>query len=258
MADRRAQPRRTTRPLTSGVQEAVDATLDLAERVTESAAYALRRRPAAPGEGPARGPRRAGRAPAGAAEPAAAMPAGRAGGRGSAADLIGEVAGIFAELLDRAGEAAQEVAASIGEQEWAGADYEACPQLEVRGVAAGDAAWEFRFTNTGSSALDEVGFVATELIGSAGSIDAGQIRFEPEQISRLGPAKSEAVKVIVRIPEGQTEGTYRGLIQARAASKRDRAAAEAGPEGAWALLRLEVAATGSGRAISPVERSEAS
>ena len=89
---------------------------------------------------------------------------------GSATDL-------FVELLDRFGEAVQDIATAIGEREWFDGEPEG-PTLELRGAPGHSAAVEFDFTNTGRSALAKVMFEATNLLGATEQIDADAVSFE--------------------------------------------------------------------------------
>jgi hypothetical protein len=170
-------------------------------------------------------------------------------GTGSAADL-------FVDLLERFGEAVQDVAAAIAEHERFDGEPE-CPMLELRGPPGHAAAVEFDFTNTGPSALTKVAFEATDLLGATGQIDAGAVSFEHEDdphIPRVGPSGTARVIVSVAIPDEAPAGPYRGVIAARSAAPKGRAEPEGGPEDAWAVLELEVAAVDAPSAIARVER----
>jgi hypothetical protein len=62
------------------------------------------------------------------------------------------------------------------------------------------------------------------------------------------------VIVAVEIPDEAPVGLYRGVIAARSAAPKGRAEAEGGPEDAWAVIELEVAAVDAPSAIARVER----
>jgi hypothetical protein len=172
--------------------------------------------------------------------------------------VVGEIADLTADLLDRLGDAAQDIADSIGERDWFPPD---CPTIEPHGLPGGAAKVRFRFTNTSPSGLGKVGFEATDLLGATDRINAGAVHFsfgDDEVIPRIGPGKSRMVTLEIEIPQDARADIYRGVIAARTGGLAGREAAEAGPEGAWALVELEVEATDPGRAITQVEEPEAS
>ena len=165
-------------------------------------------------------------------------------------------ADLLVGLLERFGEAVQDTAAAIGEREWFDGEPEG-PTLELRGPPGHRAAVEFDFTNTGPSALTKVTFEATDLLGATERIDAGAVSFrfnDDQYIPRVGPGGTARVIVKVTIPEVPA-GDYRGVIAARSGAPEGRAEAEGGPEDAWALIELEVAAIDPRSAITPVERA---
>ena len=167
--------------------------------------------------------------------------------------VVGEIADLTSDLLDRLGDAAQDIADSIGERDWFPPE---CPTIEPHGPAGGVAKVRFRFTNTGASKLEEVRFEATDLLGATDRIDAGDVHFrfgDDEVIPRIGPGKSRMVTLKIEIPPEQPADIYRGVIAARSGGLAGREAAEAGPEGAWALVELEVEAGDLSRAIAQVE-----
>lgn len=261
MATDQGEPgRRPVDPLVAGVGEGVAAGYRAVESVVEGMAESLRRRPGASSARGASARQRTGRT-AGARRRSTGKGPGRASGRARASSTTGdELADLIAALLDRFGEAAQDIAGYIGERDWFDGPAE-CPRLGLDGVPGALAEDEFRFTNTGSSALRELGFEATDLLGAAARIDAGQVGFEPqdkERSARLRPGGSTMVTLTVAIPDEVPAGTYRGVIATRSAAPVARGAAEGGPEGAWALLELEVGATDPRRVITPAERPKAS
>lgn len=171
--------------------------------------------------------------------------------------VVGEIADLTADLLDRLGDAAQDIADSIGDRDWFPPE---CPTIEPHGPPGGAAKVRFRFTNTSPSALGEVGFEATDLLGTTGRIRADAVHFsfaDDEVIPRIGPGKSRMVTLEIGIPEEAPAGIYRGVIAARSGGLAGREAAEAGPQGAWALVELEVEATDAGGpTITQVEEPE--
>jgi hypothetical protein len=171
----------------------------------------------------------------------------------ASATAVGEIADLTADLLGRLGEAAQDIADSIGERDWFPPE---CPTVDLSGYPGSWAKVDFRFTNTAPVALADVGFEATDLIGTTDRIDAGELHFrhgDDEAIARIGPGHSTAVTVAIKIPESASADVYRGVMAARSAAPAGREQAEAGPERAWALLQLEVKPSDPGRAIRSIE-----
>jgi hypothetical protein len=155
--------------------------------------------------------------------------------------LVGELAGITADVLDRLGEAARDIAGRIGEAPVA-APEPAVGRLALRAHPGRTALTEFRFTNTGSTTLQGIECDGTPLLGVTGRID--EIAFDydyPEGGPRLRPRASTAVGVRVPVPPDASPGVYRGLVIARAAAPGG--SADTQPVGAWALLELEVLAS---------------
>lgn len=257
MADYGKPPRRQVDPLLAVAAEAAGAGLRGADYVVEGLSEGLRRRTRSRSAGRAAGRQRAAQA---------RNPVGRSGSYGGTTPpahegppppVTGGTADLFVELLDRFGEAVQDIAAAIADRERYDGEPE-CPTLELRGVPGHSAAVEFDFTNTGSSVLTRVAFEATDLLGPATRIDAREVSFQHEDedyphIPRVGPGGRARVIVAVTIPENTPDGTYRGLIAARSAAPAGRAEAEGGPDDAWSLIELEVGATDPYSAITPVE-----
>jgi hypothetical protein len=134
---------------------------------------------------------------------------------------------MLADLLGSASAVAQEFARYIGERTGQQAQPEAPAPVALEGVAGERASGEFRVHNTGSTALQEVQFVATKLIGGNGRIEARLVEFEPEKIASIRPGGSITTKVTVPLAADTPPETYHGLIQAQ-------------PVGAWAVLELNV------------------
>jgi uncharacterized membrane protein len=130
------------------------------------------------------------------------------------------------------------------------------PALELSAAPGHTATKKFDFTNTGPAALSKVAFVATDLLGAAATIDGGKVKFRHEDAShipRLGPGARAAVIVSVHVDRDTPVGLYRGVIQARSAAPKGRAASHGGPEDAWSLLELQVTGTDRPRPIEPAE-----
>jgi hypothetical protein len=258
VADYGKPRRRQVDPLLAVAAEAAGAGLRGADYVVEGLSEGLRRRTRSRSAGRAAGRQRAAQA---------RSPLGRSGSYGGTTPPAhegppppgtGRTADLLVELLDRFGEAVQDIAAAIGEREWFAAEPD-CPTLELRGVPGHSAGVEFDFTNTGPSALAKVVFKATDLLGATTQIDAREVSFQHEEyphIPRVGPGGRARVTVTVTVPQDTPDGTYRGLIAARSAAPAGRGEAEGGPHDAWSLIELEVGATDPRSPIAPVERTQ--
>jgi hypothetical protein len=161
--------------------------------------------------------------------------------------IVGKFADLTADVMDRMGVTFRDIA----EHERFTRESDV-PQLCLRGRAGSEAAEEFQFSNTGQTALKEVTFAATDLLGPGDPIAAGNIGFHhgearQDRIERVGPQRQTWVTVAVDIPPETAAGEYRGVIAAKSPPATGRDAAEAGPVGAWALLELQVLATDKSR-----------
>lgn len=258
MAERREPPRRRVDPLLGVAAEAARAGLRGADYVVEGLSESLRRGTGPRSAGAAAGRKRAAQTQRRAQGPRTSGYGGtaRPGAEAPSPPVSAGTADLFVELLGRFGEAIQDIAAAIAEREWFDREPEG-PTLELRAPPGHKAAVEFVFTNTGPSALARITFEPTDLLAATGRIGAGAVRFrcnDDPYIPRLGPGGTARVIVEVEIPEVPA-GTYRGVIAARSAAPNGRAETEGGPEGAWALLELEVAAIDPRSAIAPIERT---
>jgi hypothetical protein len=239
-ADEEASQQRATDPIVTGIGEAVAHGYRAVDHVYAGLAQSARLM------GASRTTRAAAarRAPAAAALDDAGLQAGAGAPpqRPSSASptLVGELAGITADVLDRLGEAARDIAGRIGEAPVADPG-PAVGRLALSAHPGRTALTEFRFTNTGSTTLQGIECDGTPLIGVAGRIDeiAFDYDFPPDGL-RLRPRVSTSVGVRVPIGEDVAPGVYRGVVMARAAAPGGSGAAEAQPVGAWALLELEV------------------
>lgn len=244
MADYRKPRRGQVDPLLAVAAEAAGAGLRGADYVVEGLSESLRRRTGRRSAGAAAGRQRYG----------GTTPPAHEGPR----PVTGRTTDLFVELLDRFGEAVQDIAAGIAEREPFAGEPD-CPTLELRGVPGHSAGVEFDFTNTGPSALASVAFEATDLLGATTRIDAREVSFQHEDyphIPQVRPGGRARVTVTVTVPENTPDGTYRGLIAARSAAPEGRAEAEGGPDDAWSLIELEVGATDPRSPIAPVERTQ--
>jgi hypothetical protein len=157
--------------------------------------------------------------------------------------IVGKFADLTADVMDRMGDTFRDIA----EHERFARDSDV-PQLCLRGRAGSVVTADFRFTNTGSTALKDVTFAATDLLGPGDPIDARNVGFEhgearEQRIERMGPGRETWVTVGVAIPDDTPAGEYHGVIAAKSPPPTERDAAEAGPVGAWALVELQVLAT---------------
>jgi hypothetical protein len=241
-------PRRPIEPLVSVVSDSVSLGYSALELVVEGLRESLRIQP---GRG---GAPRAGAARAGAARPGAAR--GAAAGRptvplsgagnprnptgGSSAALLGDLAAIAAELFERAGAVAAEVANTVSERVSQPADAPSIPELIVDAVAGETTTLEFSVWNTGPTALRKVTLQATDLIGAEHRSLKGAVTFRPPIVAQVGPGKFAAVEVDVAVPRNTEAGIYRGLIQAE-------------PGDTCAVLMIEVKAAPAKRRAAPIK-----
>lgn len=224
--------RRATGSFVAAAGEAVDAGFRALQHVEAGLSESLRRSPPRSG-------RSAGRARAAAPSAAGARPPHA---------IVDELADFTADILDRMGEAARDIAGHIGEHDRS-APPSPVPRLELEGAPGRRAKDKFWFRNTGGTALKQVSFEATDLLGAGRRIDAGSISFEhsgKDQIERLQPGGLTAVIVAVDIPRDAVANIYRGVIVAVFPPPSRGRRYDAGPVGAWALLELEVLATDRG------------
>jgi hypothetical protein len=255
MSDQREPRRPVTDPIAAGV-DAVAAGYRTVEYVIEAFTESLRRRPETGPVGDASAFRRAEEAAGTGAETRArrearARRSGRAaggraarggravgGGRdGVSGTVPGDLADLTAELFDRFGEVMHSLADAIGER----AAFERgpqCPTIELQGHPGETVDVKFQFTNTGPSALSDVAFEATDLMGPTDRIKVDRAGTD-ERIPRVRPGGSAVACVKVKIPETAAPGLYRGVVTARPEAPAGRRANEERPD-AWALLELEV------------------
>jgi hypothetical protein len=170
---------------------------------------------------------------------------------------VGDLADLTTELLDRLGEAAHGVSDHIGEHFEGHAH---CPTLELCGFPGDTDAVKFRLTNISASALTNVRFQATDLIGGCGRIDAGAVRFgypDDDGIARIRSGGSTIVTVGVEIPEDAEPGTYRGVMATCSARPAGRGELEGEPRAAWALIELDVATPDPRRVVARADHPQA-
>lgn len=230
------RPRRGIDPLAEGITDGVHAGYQAVEYVLEGLRESLGVRAVSSrrrlGDGVARAERPA---PVEDRRPARPARSARAEGRPAPAraivsrDVIDDLAYLLAEVLDRAGEVAQDVAQTITEQgpdEREGPAGPAVIALEG-GPDQERAEATFTFWNTTAGRLTDVRMVAPELTGPEGSIPDEAVTFDPEGADAVPPGASVEFAVRVRLG-GVTPGVYRGLAQSQ-------------PGGAYVVLELTVA-----------------
>jgi len=150
--------------------------------------------------------------------------------------LVDDLMQIFAGLLDRAGEAARDVALVLArDPDAALEDDTALPQVVFSGKPGGDASDEFTVWNTGSTPQD-LNITPTDLFGPGDPIASDRVTFSTAAKPPKIPARSGLpVTVTVAIPEDQKPGTYRGI-----------AVADPGSEAVALTLKVTVPAAASG------------
>jgi hypothetical protein len=241
--------RRSIDPFFVGVSDGVAAGYQALERVVEGLQESLRLRAETSGRPVSvtpRGDRRRGaRSAVGGARSAGAR-SERAGSgrRPEPLDLVDQLASMFAELLSRGGELAQDVAESIAEQASAGPSAGCVPELLLEAVPDQEKTVEFSVWNTGATLLREVTLSATELIGEGLRAPPDVISFAPPLIDHLSPGKSATVEVGVKVPADAPEGTYRALIHAN-------------PGNTCAVLVVTVTAAGESKSAEDARAGEA-
>jgi hypothetical protein len=130
--------------------------------------------------------------------------------------LLDDVTAVVVDVLNRAAEAARDVADAITEQSHHGVrgEDECIPELALSAAAGAAANVRFTLWNTGAGALRSVRFEATDLLGAAGRIGSKTVSFTPSVVDFVRPGGANAVVVSVAVPEEAVPGVYRGLAQA--------------------------------------------
>jgi hypothetical protein len=154
--------------------------------------------------------------------------------------LVDELAYVFAQLLGRAGELAQEVSGSIVHQAESARAEPCIPQLPLEAAAGTRACVQFKVWNTGSTVLRQVTLTPTDLIGAAGRIGSKAVTFAPPIATDIRQNAAASVEVNVAVPPQAVPGLYRGLVQAE-------------PGDTCAVLELTVTASGLGSGRPPSE-----
>jgi hypothetical protein len=197
-AERDTPPRGQIDPLVAGVRDGVRTGYRALEHVREGLRESLRVR----------------------AE--ASVPAQPARGRTTAPpeprlDVLDDLARMVAELLQRGGELAQDVARSIFEQPLVPPRPGPAGRLAATAEAGKKAVVEFRLTNTSASPLREVTPIATDLVAGRHRVSFEAVSFDPPVIEYLRAGGSVLVTVTVDTSELAPD-VYRCLIHAEPAS----------------------------------------
>jgi hypothetical protein len=161
------------------------------------------------------------------------------------ADVVSDLLAIFATIVERAADAAKELAQAISKQTAKSGGH---TRLLAEAEPGEKAKVAFQVWNPSSSALTKVRLVASELIGEegVGRIGADAVTSTPAVIDRIDPYRDAKASVVVSVPSSAKPGEYRGLIHSD-------------PGDAWAILHLtveQVAATArkSSRKRAPVKK----
>jgi len=218
-SERGDQPRRPIEPLVSVVTESVALGYEAVELVVEGLRESLRLQTG----GRVGGARaRAGQPPGGAGGaggagggPRRRHASSREAGRASSGALLGEFAGLAAELLGRAGAIAADIADSAAAHAAGAPEAPSVPELVVKAEPGGRGGAELSVINHGSTALRHVTIAATDLLGAGQQVvKKAAITFDPPLVSHVGPGRDAPVDIEVTVPKGTTPGIYRGLVQA--------------------------------------------
>jgi hypothetical protein len=140
-----------------------------------------------------------------------------------------DLAELFAELLESAGEVVEEVAYFIRDRSPSARHPKTHGKVVVRGVPGKRAETRFHLHNSGSSVMRDVGLVATDLIGTKDRIEAHNVHFDPDHIEKIPIGATAEVTVAVAVPAETPPDNYSGLILAQ-------------PGGSKTILDLKVTA----------------
>ncbi|WP_445188783.1 hypothetical protein ACTXG6_17010 [Pseudonocardia sp. Cha107L01] len=200
-------PQHPIEPLTAGITDAALSGFHALEMVAGALAESVRARPSAQGSRPASTQGRA--TPRGQAGPVAH----RAPDPGA---LTEELVRVFAELLGRAGEVAQSVAQALtpppGPRENCEPDTPTVARLVTDARGGDPVSAEFTYWNTGTTALRDVTFNASDLVGHAGRISNEEISFEPPSIATIAPGDGVTVTVKVAGNNSRVAADYHGAV----------------------------------------------
>lgn len=215
-------------PLVSGVRDGVEHGYRALETVLDGMRGSLDRVSSRSGRssGPD-APRPRHRPATGSHEQAQSGPSGERATTGARRPL-GELLHVMTDLLSYAGEVAvdlaDEVTGGLGGHGASGG------ALVLRGpatVAGGESRVQFHLHNSQPRATEPIDFVATDLIGTSGSIEASWVRFDPGSIDRIPPQGHAEVDIVISVPEKAEAGRYRGVVHATLGE-------------AWAVVEVEV------------------
>lgn len=202
------QPRRPIEPLVSVVTESVALGYEAVELVLEGLRQSLRIQSGKPA------PQRARSAPPSlAARPRSRGSSSRAAGRAGSGQLLGELAGVAAELLGRAEALALEISETAAARGAGPTEGPSVAELRVEATQGTEARAELSVINHASTALRDVELSATDLVGAKGAtIEKSAIEFDPQHVSRVGPGRDSEVEIKITVPPTTPPGSYRGLV----------------------------------------------
>jgi hypothetical protein len=208
------QPRKPIEPLVSVVTEGVALGYEALDLVFEGLRESLRLK-----SGGRLGGSRGRSAQTGAAAIAGGSGRRRAGpretGRATSGTVLADLADVAAELLNRAGAIAADVASAAAAGVPAEGEGPSVAELVVEAHAGGEGSTEMSVINHGSTALRNITLSAADLLGAGGaSVTKSAIAFDPPTLSHVGPGRDHPVEITVSVPTGTSPGIYRGLVQA--------------------------------------------
>jgi hypothetical protein len=120
----------------------------------------------------------------------------------------------IADLLSRAGEFADEVAAAMATQSIESRGDGWIPTLSMRATGGGTATTEFTICNTGELTVGPVTLAATDLVGVGLRSPEDAVTFDPPSLESIEPGRGVTVLVKVNLPGEIPTGQYRGVVTA--------------------------------------------
>jgi hypothetical protein len=128
--------------------------------------------------------------------------------------LLDDLGAVFVDLLQRAAEAARDVADTITQQTHHGAGDECITELCASARPGETANVRFNLWNTGAGALRSVRFQTTDLLGASGPIAMTVVSFTPAVVDFVRSRDAAPVAISIAVPNTTAPGVYRGLVQA--------------------------------------------